>query len=119
MWIVAVAWIYVVALMAATEPTIVHGLMTFLFYCVVPLSIVLYLAGGRRRRARRDARAQRQAAANRPASDDTVPVMAAAGMFGNDFLADEGGRESGCSGGDSSADSGAGSSCDGGGGGGD
>lgn len=62
MWIVAVAWIYVVALMAATEPTIVHGLMTFLFYCALPLSIVLYITGSKRRRARREAQARRNAA---------------------------------------------------------
>ncbi|MGG7605961.1 hypothetical protein [Massilia sp. BKSP1R2A-1] len=62
MWIVAVAWVYVVVLMAATEPTIVHGLMTFLFYCAVPLSILLYLTGGKRRRARREALAKRKAA---------------------------------------------------------
>ncbi len=61
MWIVAVAWIYVVVLMAATEPTIVHGLMTFLFYCAVPLSILFYLTGGKRRRARREARARQGA----------------------------------------------------------
>lgn len=61
MWIVAVAWIYVVALMAATEPTIVHGVMTFLFYCALPLSIVFYLTGSKRRRARRQAQAQNNA----------------------------------------------------------
>jgi hypothetical protein len=61
MWIVAVAWIYVVALMAATEPTIVHGVMTFLFYCALPLSIVFYLTGSKRRRARRAAQANTQA----------------------------------------------------------
>ena len=58
MWIVAVAWIYVVALMAATEPSIVHGIMTFLCYCVLPLSIVFYLTGSKRRRARREALAE-------------------------------------------------------------
>ncbi|MCC2972630.1 hypothetical protein [Massilia sp. IC2-476] len=58
MWIVAVAWIYVVALMAATEPTVVHGVMTFVFYCALPLSIVFYLTGSKRRRARREAQAR-------------------------------------------------------------
>jgi hypothetical protein len=53
MWIVAIGWIYVVALMAATEPTVFAGIMTFFGYCVLPLSIVFYLAGGKRRRARR------------------------------------------------------------------
>lgn len=65
MWIVAVAWIYVVVLMAATEPTVVHGVMTFLFYCALPLSIVLYLTGSKRRRARREAQAGRHAAATK------------------------------------------------------
>ena len=53
MWIVAIAWIYVVVLMAATEPTVVGGIMTFVFYCAVPLSILFYLTGAKRRRARR------------------------------------------------------------------
>ncbi|KFC65143.1 hypothetical protein [Massilia sp. LC238] len=63
MWIVAVAWIYVVALMAVTEPTVVHGVMTFLFYCALPLSILFYLTGSKRRRARREALARSNAAA--------------------------------------------------------
>ena len=53
MLIVAVAWIYVVGLMALTEPSIVAGIMTFLLYCVLPLSILFYLTGGRRRKARK------------------------------------------------------------------
>ncbi len=55
MLIVAVAWIYVVGLMALTEPTIVAGLATFLFYCVLPLGIISYMAGSRQRTARRRA----------------------------------------------------------------
>lgn len=58
MWIVAVAWIYVVVLMAATEPTVTGGIMTFLAYCVVPLSILFYLTGSKRRRARRELQAR-------------------------------------------------------------
>ena len=57
MWIVAIAWIYVVVLMAATEPTVVGGIMTFIFYCALPLSILFYLTGAKRRRARRTRRA--------------------------------------------------------------
>ncbi len=59
MWIVAVAWIYVVVLMAATEPTVVAGIMTFVFYCALPLSILFYLTGAKRRRARQARRAGR------------------------------------------------------------
>jgi len=51
MWIVAVGWIYVVVLMAATEPTLVAGIMTFFGYCVLPLSLLFYLIGTKRRRA--------------------------------------------------------------------
>ncbi|MFZ6747681.1 hypothetical protein [Undibacterium sp. Ren11W] len=43
MYIIAIAWIYVVLLMSATEPSIVAGIMTFIFYCVLPLSLFLYL----------------------------------------------------------------------------
>jgi len=51
MLMTAIAWIYVVGLMALTEPSIVAGLMTFLLYCVIPLSILFYLTGsGRRKR---------------------------------------------------------------------
>ena len=56
MWIVAIAWIYVVALMSFTETSFVAGLMTFIFYCVVPLSILYYLTGSRGRRAKRQQR---------------------------------------------------------------
>ncbi|WP_317203924.1 hypothetical protein [Janthinobacterium sp.] len=67
MLIVAVAWIYVVGLMALTEPSIVAGIMTFLIYCVLPLAILNYLAGGRRRKAKRAA-AEKPAAPAEPAS---------------------------------------------------
>lgn len=72
MLIVAVAWIYVVGLMALTEPTVVAGIMTFLVYCVLPLSILFYLTGGRRRRARRAAAEQRANSAA-PSSSPAVP----------------------------------------------
>ena len=52
MLIVAVAWVYVVGLMALTESSIVAGIMTFLMYCVVPLSILFYLTGTRLRKRR-------------------------------------------------------------------
>ena len=69
MWIVAIGWMYVVTLMAATEPTVVGGIMTFFGYGVLPLSIVFYLAGSRRRRARAT-RAAAQAAQPAQARDD-------------------------------------------------
>ena len=65
MWIVAIAWIYVVGLMAVTETSVVAGVMTFLGYCVLPLSILFYLTGGKRRRAARE-----RAAIARSQADD-------------------------------------------------
>jgi len=48
MYLVAVAWIYVVLMMAVAEATSSNGtvlgaLFTFLLYGVLPLSIVMYL----------------------------------------------------------------------------
>lgn len=68
MWIVAVAWIYVVGLMALTEPNIVAGIMTFSAYCLLPLSILYYLSGSKRRRLRNEA-ASRQRAADKAAEN--------------------------------------------------
>ena len=53
--LVAIAWVYVVLLMAMTEQSFVAGVMTFLLYCVIPLSIILYLMSTPRRKRRRQA----------------------------------------------------------------
>jgi membrane protein implicated in regulation of membrane protease activity len=58
MWILAIGWIYVVTLMAATEPSVVGGIMTFFGYGVLPLSLVLYLGGVRFRRRAPEERRQ-------------------------------------------------------------
>lgn len=42
-YIIAIAWVYVVFLMSITESSLTAGIMTFLFYCVLPLSLFLYL----------------------------------------------------------------------------
>jgi len=61
MHIVAIAWIYVVLMMAVAEAlssqgTVLGAVFTFLLYGVLPLSIVLYIIGTpARRRARRAA----------------------------------------------------------------
>lgn len=68
MLIVAVAWIYVVGLMALTEPSIVAGIMTFLIYCVLPLAILTYLTGGRRRKSKRAAAEKKSTPPAEPAS---------------------------------------------------
>jgi hypothetical protein len=55
MYIVAIAWIYVVFMMSITEQSATAGVMTFLLYGVFPLSIILYLMGMPERKRRRRA----------------------------------------------------------------
>jgi hypothetical protein len=88
MWIVAIGWMYVVTLMAATEPTVVGGIMTFFGYGVLPFSIVFYLAGSRRRRARAAQAALKTA--------DGTPVVPVTGYVPG---ADGGAAGHGCDGG--------------------
>jgi hypothetical protein len=72
MYLVAIAWIYVVLMMAVAEATAANGtvlgaLVTFVLYGVLPLSIVLYLLGTPARRAARrraEAESESEAAAN-------------------------------------------------------
>lgn len=112
MWLVAIAWIYVVGLMALTEHSIVAGIMTFLGYCVFPLSIVWYIAGSKMRRmkiAQKEEMARRLRAGRQP--DGPAGGERERGRNARDRDAsDDGGSD----GGDSGSDGGGG---DGGGGG--
>lgn len=45
MYIVAIAWIYVTLMMAITEPSVAGGVLTFLFYGVLPCALFLWLFG--------------------------------------------------------------------------
>jgi hypothetical protein len=76
MYLVAIAWIYVVLMMAVAEATNTNGsalgaVVTFLLYGVLPLSIVMYLLNtpSRRRRARA-AQAQAPAAESEAIAPD-------------------------------------------------
>jgi hypothetical protein len=56
--LVAIAWLYVVLLMAVVEATspggsLLGALLTFVLYGALPLAIALYLLGAPRRRAAR------------------------------------------------------------------
>ena len=50
MYIIAIAWLYVAVLMAATEKTITAGLLTFTFYGILPCALLLWLLGVKHRR---------------------------------------------------------------------
>lgn len=83
MYLVAIAWAYVVLMMAAAEAlspqgTLLGAFFTLLLYGVLPLSIVLYLLGTPlRRKARRAAEASAAAApdGSGEAATDAVPTV--------------------------------------------
>lgn len=53
MYIIAIAWLYVVLMMSLTETSFVAGLMTLCFYGLAPLTLLLWLLGTPARRRRR------------------------------------------------------------------
>ena len=75
MYLVAIAWGYVVLMMAVAEATAPNGtvlgaVFTFVLYGVLPLSIVLYILGTPSRRRLRIAREQVPAASAAPLQPD-------------------------------------------------
>jgi hypothetical protein len=56
MYVIAIAWLYVTVLMAATEPNLTAGALTFALYGLLPLALLLWLFGTPQRRRKRLAR---------------------------------------------------------------
>ena len=50
MYIVAIAWLYVTVLMAATEPSVTAGVLTLLCYGLLPCALFLWIVGTPQRR---------------------------------------------------------------------
>ena len=50
MYIVAIGWLYVVIMMAVTEPGFMSGARTLLGYGILPLALLLWILGTSRRR---------------------------------------------------------------------
>lgn len=79
MYIVAIAWMFVVVLMAAAEATSSQGsvlgaLITLLMYGVLPLALVLYIMGTPMRRQKQAVReAQRPVTPQEPAQTVSTP----------------------------------------------
>lgn len=66
MYIIAIAWLYVVLMMAVTEHSIVAAVLTVLFYGVAPLALFLWIFG---------TPARRRAVARRPQPEEDGSVM--------------------------------------------
>jgi uncharacterized membrane protein len=90
MYLVAIAWIYVVLMMALAEAlssqgSVLGAVITFVLYGLLPLSVVLYIMGAPARgQARRAAEAAAVAAAAPSAAPD------GSGMAPGDAVAPEG-----------------------------
>lgn len=75
MYLVAIAWIYVVLMMAIAEATAINGtvlgaVFTFLLYGVLPTVILMYIMGTPMRRRARKAQELQELEALRAASSD-------------------------------------------------
>jgi hypothetical protein len=66
-YIVAIGWLYVTLLVAATERSLVAAAFSFLFYGLLPCALLIWLGGSRARRER-----QRLLADQRAHKDDTA-----------------------------------------------
>ncbi len=80
MYLIAIAWIYVVLMMALAEAlssqgTVLGAVITFMLYGVLPLSLVMYIMGtpGRKRRLRAAEAAEAAEAAQAAAPRSNAP----------------------------------------------
>ena len=73
MYIVAIGWLYVTLMMALTANTIFAGVMTFIFYGLLPCSVLMWLMGAPMRgRARRKKLQQESEQKSVPEDGDLV-----------------------------------------------
>ena len=85
MYLIVIGWIYVTLMMAVAEATsstgtILGGIVTFVFYGLGPVALLVYLMGSPARRraikAREAAAGQAQAASGEPDAGGQAPAAA-------------------------------------------
>lgn len=80
--IVAIGWMYVTVLMAASQPTVLSAIATLLFYGLLPTGILMYIMTAplrsRRRKAREAFEAEQEAAARTASAAELAREEAAA-----------------------------------------
>lgn len=60
MYLIAIAWLYVVIIVSVSDDTVLGGVLTFIFWGLLPLALFLWLFGTparRRHRLKREAEA--------------------------------------------------------------
>jgi hypothetical protein len=60
MYIVAIAWIYITFLMAATEPSITAGALTFIIYGLLPCALFIWIVGTPQRKRNKQTLLQKE-----------------------------------------------------------
>jgi biotin transporter BioY len=73
MYIIAIAWIYVVFMMSITEQSVIAGIMTFLLYDALPVTIIVYLISTPGRMRRRAEAEKSQNLHREPMTDEQPP----------------------------------------------
>ena len=68
MYIIAIGWLYVTLLVAVNEASVIAGIVSFLFYGLLPCGLLLWISGSKVRRQRRAYR-EHLAAVEAAASD--------------------------------------------------
>lgn len=91
MYIVPIAWLYVVILMSVAEAnstggTLLGALFTFLIYGVIPLAILMYLMGTPYRRRAMKARAHAEQAKTPGHATDSVSAPNGSGKTAADTV---------------------------------
>lgn len=66
MYIIAIGWLYITVLMAATEKTVLAGVLSLFFYGLAPVALMLWIFGTPARRRARLAAERRQAESAEP-----------------------------------------------------
>lgn len=73
MYIVAIAWLYVLMLVSIMQPTVFRGVVTFLGAGLLPLALLLYLMGTPQRRRVRALAEQAEPQAPSPEPGGVTP----------------------------------------------
>lgn len=53
MYIIAIAWLYITFLMAATEASVTAGILTFIFYGLMPCGLLMWILGTPQRKRKK------------------------------------------------------------------
>lgn len=74
MYIIVIGWLYITVLMAATEKTLVAGLLSLIFYGLAPVALFIWIFGSpaRRRASARKRLPQQTPPESTPASTHMV-----------------------------------------------